>query len=138
MTSTTPVELIAMSDLPDYRISKEDVDPRGWNVVDSNGVPIGTASDLIIDLQGLIARYIVCSVSRGTAREVLIPTGFARLESESCTVHLDFVTALDIEGMPTHIGLPLSDEFSARMETAITGTPPAAAADEPKIVRRNQ
>jgi hypothetical protein len=32
--------------------------------------------------------------------------------------------------------LPLSEEFTARMETAITGTPPAAA-DEPKIVRRN-
>ena len=136
MNSTAPVELIAMSDLPDYRICKEDADPRGWNVVDSNGVPIGTVSDLIIDLQALIARYIVCSVSRGTAREVLIPTGFARIENESCTVHLDFVTALDIEALPTHTGLPLSEEFSAQMETAITGTPPATA-DDPKIVRRN-
>ena len=137
MNSTAPVELIAMSDLPDYRIPKEEADPRGWQVVDSNGVPVGTASDLIIDLQGMIARYIVCSVSRGTAREVLIPTGFARLENESCTVHLDFVTALDIDALPTHTGLPLTEEFSAQMETAITGTPPAAAADVPKIVRRN-
>lgn len=137
MNSTAPVELIAMSDLPDYRICKEDTDPRGWNVVDSNGVPVGIASDLIIDLQALMARYIVCSVSRGTPREVLIPTGFARIDNETRTVHLDFVTALDIEALPTHTGLPLSEEFSAQMETAITGTPPASAAEEPKIVRRN-
>jgi hypothetical protein len=136
MNSTAPVELVALSDLPDYRICKDNADPRGWNVVDSNSVPVGVASDLIIDLQGLIARYIVCSVSRGTAREVLIPTGFARLDSDNRTVHLDFVTAIDVEGLPTHTGLPLSEEFSAQMETAITGTAPAAP-EEAKIVRRS-
>src|SRR5688572_17898464 len=135
MNSTAPVELIAMRDLPDYRIPKEEADPRGWKIADSNGVPVGTASDLIIDLPALIARYIVCSVSRGTPREVLLPTGFARLEANTRTVHLDFVTATDVEGLPAYTGLPLSTEFSAQMETVITGTAPAIA-DDPKIVRR--
>ena len=136
MTSTTPVVLSALSQLPGYRICKDSTDPRGWNVLDSNSVPVGVASDLIIDLPALIARYIVCSVSRGSPREVLVPTGFARLETDTSTVHLDFVTAVDVEGLPTFTGLPLSEQFSTQMETALTGTAPAIA-DDPKIVRRN-
>lgn len=130
-----------MRDLPKYRVSKDNVDPRGWNIVDSNGVPVGTASDLIIDLQALIARYIVCSISRGEARDVLLPTGFARLDEGDCTVHLDFVTARDIEGLPAFTGLPLSEGLSARIEEALTGATPSAADKakvvEAKIVRRN-
>lgn len=136
MNSTAAVDLVAMSDLPKYRVCKDSIDPRGWNIVDSNSVPVGTVVDLIIDLQALVARYIVCTISRGERRDVLIPTGFARLEAEDCSVHLDFVTAADIEALPAFTGLPLSEGTSAGIEAALTGAPPAAP-EEAKIVRRN-
>ena len=137
MNSTTGVELIAMSDLPKYRVSRDSLDPRGWNIVDSNNVPVGVVADLIIDLQALTARYIVCSVSRGESRHVLIPTGFARLEEDAAMVHLDFITATDIEGLPNHTGLPLSDTAGAQIENALTGATEHSSGAA-KIVRRTR
>jgi hypothetical protein len=128
-------ELAALSELSDYRVSADNTDPRGWPIVDSNAVPIGTATDLIIDLQALSARYIVCSVSRDTTRMVLIPTGFARLDTDTSTVHLDFLTVADIANLPAHTGLPLSEVFSATMESVLTGAAPADGGTA-KIVRR--
>jgi hypothetical protein len=128
-------ELAALSELPDYRVSADNTDPRGWAIIDSNAVPVGTTTDLIIDLQALTARYIVCSVSRDTTRMVLIPTGFARLDTDACTVHLDFLTVADIANLPTHTGLPLSEAFSATMESVLTGATPAEGGTA-KIVRR--
>ncbi|MGQ0814800.1 MAG: PRC-barrel domain-containing protein [Gemmatimonadota bacterium] len=134
MNSTTPAGLAAFNELPDYRVCRDDTDPRGWSVVDSGGVPVGVATDLIIDLEPLIARYIVCSTARAAKREVLIPIGFARLDEDSETVHLDFVIAAAVDTLPTYTGLPLSDEFSARLETALTGE--AKTSPEAIIVRR--
>lgn len=133
--NTPPVELAALGDLHDYRVCAGDADPRGWNVVDSNGAALGEVTDLLIDLQALIARYIVCSFT-GDARQVLIPVGFARLDAEHGTVHLDFITAADAEKIPAFTGLPLSAEYGAQMEKALTGVAPPSPA-EPKIVRRS-
>lgn len=134
MNTTPTVELTALRDLHDYRVISDDVDPRGWGVQDSNGVNVGSVSDLIIDVEGLLARYIVCDVTRGESREVLLPTGFARLEHGSKMVHLDFVTAADLESLPTYQGLLLSAAYTAQMEKALTGVAPTPT--QPKIVRR--
>lgn len=138
MDGSPAIELAALNDLDDYRVCADNIDPRGWPIVDSDGLPIGTAGDLIIDVQALVARYIVCSISRDTPRMVLIPTGFVRLDSDSCTVHLDFLTAADIANLPTHTGLPLSESFSASMEAVLTGAAPVTTASTgtAKIVRR--
>jgi hypothetical protein len=135
MDANPTIELEALSELPDYRVCADNTDPRGWPIIDSNAVPIGTATDLIIDVQALTARYIVCSVSRDTTRMVLIPTGFARLDNDACTVHLDFLTVADIINLPTHTGLPLTEAFSATMESVLTGAAPVDAGTA-KIVRR--
>lgn len=116
--STTGPKLAALGDLADYRVCTEDTDPRGWNVVDCDAVALGKVSDLIVDLEGLTARYIVCTTS---TRAVLIPTGFARLDHERCTVHLDYVTADDLDRLPAFTGLPLSREDTSRLEAALTG-----------------
>ena len=129
------LELAPLSQLSDYRVCADNIDPRGWQIIDSNAVPVGTATDLIIDVQALTARYIECSVVRDTTRMVLIPTGFARLEDDTSTVHLDFLTVADIANLPTHTGLPLSDEFNANMESVLTGAAPASSGTA-KIVRR--
>lgn len=135
MDATPTIEIAALSTLRDYRVSADNIDPRGWPIIDSNAEPLGVVTDLIIDLQALTARYIVCSTSRDTTRMVLIPTGFARLDTDAGTVHLDFLTVADIANLPSHTGLPLSDAFNAEMESALTGVARADAGTA-KIVRR--
>jgi hypothetical protein len=133
--NTAPIELTAMRDLPDYRVCSEDTDPRGWNVIDADGFQLGAVTDLIIDVQALTVRYIVCSLA-AAMRQVLIPTGFARLDEESRQVHLDFVTAADTEQMPHFVGLPLTEQYSAALEKALTGVAPSTS-NQAKIVRRS-
>ena len=130
------IELALLSAQDEFRVRSGEPDPHGWRVVDANSVAIGVVDDLIIDVQGLTARYIVCSIRRGTQRSVLIPVGFARLNTEQSTVHLDFVTDADVEKLPTFNALPLSDDFQAEQQSALTGVEADRVA-EPKIVRRN-
>ncbi|MGQ0562292.1 MAG: hypothetical protein ACT443_10500 [Gemmatimonadota bacterium] len=134
MDPTPQPELIALSEHPEYRVSAEDTDPRGWSVVDSDNVPAGIVEDLIIDAQALIARYMLCSIAHD-ARAVLIPTGFARLEEQDEIVHLEFVTVAELAALPGYRGLPLSAEFCTRMDEVLTGEPPSPAG-RAKIVRR--
>lgn len=133
--NTAPVELTALRDLPDYRVCAEDTDPRGWDVIDADGIHVGAVTDLLIDLQALTVRYIVCSLAHMT-RQVLIPTGFARLDEDSKRLHLDFVTAADTKKLPQFVGLPLSDQYSADLEAALTGVRPSTA-NQAKIIRRS-
>lgn len=137
MDTTPKVQLAALKDLPDYRVCADDPDPRGWNVIDTNDILVGTVSDLIVDPAGLIARYIVCSVTRGATRSVLIPTGFVRLDKDNSIVQLDFVTAADVDQLPAFTGLPLSTEETARLEKVITGVAPPTTTPS-KIVRRTE
>lgn len=135
MNATPSVQLAALGDLSDYRVCAGDIDPRGWSVADSNGAILGTATDLIIDLDALVARYIVCTIERAQRRVVLIPTGFARLEPKTPSVHLDFVTVEDVERLPTFTGLPLPAGHGEQIEQALTGKSPAEPAAA-KIIRR--
>jgi hypothetical protein len=135
MNTTLPVTFAVLGDSPDYRVRAEDIDPRGWSIIDANGVTLGTVADLIIDVDTLIARYIVCSVQRIEARSVLLPIGFARLNSEDKVVHLDFVTMAAIANLPTFAGLPIKPEQLADTEKALTGVAPTTSAAA-KIVRR--
>lgn len=132
MKTPSHAELASLAELPDYRVCADDTDPHGWPVVDCDQVALGAITDLIVDLQGQTVRYIVCGTD---ARAVLVPTGFARLDPEHRTVHLDFVTAADVAALPAFTGLPLSAEHSARLAAVLTGAAPTTS-PETKVVRR--
>jgi hypothetical protein len=136
MTTTTQVQLAALGDLPAYRVCAEDTDPRRWDIVDANGLHIGSVHDLIIDLEALTARYMVCSLTHGAARAVLMPVGFARIEKEQQLVHLDFVTAANVDELPAFNGLPASAEVLAQTAKVLTGVTPTTS-QKAKVVRRS-
>jgi hypothetical protein len=134
MDTTLAVELAALKQRRDFHVCSDDTDPRGWSLVDSNNIVVGSVADLIIDVDALVARYMVCSLQRGRARMVLIPTGFVRLENDQCVAHLDFVTAEALQKLPTFTGLPLDPDVALDIEQALTGTAPIS--QQAKIVRR--
>lgn len=136
MKTTSHAELASLGELPDYRVCTEDTDPRGWPVIDSEKVALGEVSDLIVDLHGQTVRYLLCTTTGPDSRAVLIPIGFARLDKGQCTVHLDFVTAADLANLPTFTGLPLSEDYTARLEEVLTGAT-STASPVPKVIRRN-
>jgi len=134
MDTRPTVPLAALNELHDYRVCSDDEDPRGWDLETSDKVIVGRVTDLIVDLEGLMARYIVCSIGGSSARAVVIPTGFARLDPQHHVVHLDFVTAAEVNELPTFEQLPLSAQLTSQTEKVLTGTTPTAA--PARIIRR--
>jgi hypothetical protein len=104
----------------EYRVCKDNHDPRGWPVRTADNRELGKVSDLIIDEEALSARYLVCSFAL-EKRRVLIPTGFARLDERGKVVHLDFITREEIAKIPSYNGLPLTEQEAQTVETALTG-----------------
>jgi hypothetical protein len=134
MNTSPAVVLTSLSNLPDYRVASGEADPRGWEMETSDQIVVGDVTDLIVDVDGLVARYIVCLLGGTSPRAVLIPTGFARLDQQRRVVHLDFVTSVEIAELPTFERLPLSAQLTARTEQVLTGIAPSPGA--PKIIRR--
>lgn len=129
------LELAEMTAHAEYRVCKDDHDPRGWVVQTSDTHALGSVSDLIIDEVALNARYLVCRIT-ADQRRILIPTGFARLDHHDEIVHLDFITHEEVERLPSYHGLPLTAEQQLDVETALTGRDMIPV--EPLIHRRNE
>jgi hypothetical protein len=135
LTSAEPhVELVEMREHGEYRVCKDNHDPRGWPVRTSDDRELGKVSDLIIDEVALNARYLVCTFAL-EGRRILIPTGFARLDDRYKVVHLDFITRNDVTRIPAYNGLPLSEREQQDVEVALTGREHQPA--EPLIKRRS-
>jgi hypothetical protein len=128
------IELAEMREHGEYRVCKDNSDPRGWPVRTSDDRELGKVSDLIIDEVALNARYLVCTFAL-EGRRILIPTGFARLDDRYKVVHLDFITRDDVTRMPAYNGLPLSEREQQEVEIALTGREPQPP--EPLIKRRS-
>jgi hypothetical protein len=114
------VALAEMGAHNEYKVCKDDHDPRGWTVRARNNFDLGRVTDLIIDEVALSARYLVCDVASAHHR-VLVPTGFARLDEKEKVVYLDFVTEEDLARLPVFTGLPLTAAQQLEVETVLTG-----------------
>lgn len=129
------ISLVELRENRQYRVCRDDHDPRGWPVRTRDERELGKVTDLIIDEVALSARYLVCTFAL-EGRRILIPTGFARLDDRAKVVHLDFLAREDLHRLPTYRGLPLSDEEQMQVETALTGR--EVVPTEPLITRRSE
>lgn len=57
LTSEDDIKLRPMRMLPEHEIAEFDADPRGFEVVGADGVPVGTVEDLWIDRSEMMVRY---------------------------------------------------------------------------------
>ena len=111
--------LVRLGDLKEYRVAKGDTDPRGWDVVTSDGQRVGEVSELLVDTRSLETRYIDCDVDErklgleSVDRHVLVPVDAARLDRHKKNIVMDGVFAKDIASIPVYSGLPL-DESTER------------------------
>jgi len=86
----------------DFRIAKEDVDPRGWAVVGCNAAELGKVRTLLVDTDLMRAMYFVCDLTPN--RAVLLPVVYARLDKSNCRVIFDVVDAAMCDRLPAYTG----------------------------------
>lgn len=135
---TLPEPHVVLAELqahPEYRVCKDQHDPRGWTIRTQEGSDAGVVQDLIVDEHALAVRYLVCSV-QPSGRRVLIPTGFVRLGALEHVVYLDFICDRDLERLPEYSGLPLSAKQQLDIEVALTAREPSPP--RPLIRRRQE
>lgn len=119
--------LASLDELADFKVSEEDPDPRGWDVVGSDQRTIGKVSELIVDTSVMKVRYLTVKVDERELglepedRQILIPIGYARLNEDQEQVFLDAISAEDVSRMPRFGGLPLEREQEEELHAAYTG-----------------
>ncbi len=75
-----------LSMAPDCGVSDKDPDPRGMTLLDANGDPVGTITDLWLDVPEMVFRYLEVELAGGS-RRALVPMTFARITADSVKVH---------------------------------------------------
>lgn len=118
--------LASLDELEGFEVAHGDPDPRGWDVLSSDGKTVGAVSELIIDTSALKVRYLDCDLDEDALgledrdRHILIPAGYARLDEERERVIVDAISSSNIQALPPFMGLPLEHEFEEHLHTGFT------------------
>lgn len=112
--------LVRLSDLDEHRVAKDHSDPRGWEVLSSEGRRVGKVVELLVDPDVLRARYLDVRVDEKELdmepvdRHILLPVDQVRLR-DGKKVEVDGLTRSDFRDYPVYSGLPLKEEEERRL-----------------------
>lgn len=94
-------KIVPMRLLPSFTVAKEGPDPRGFDVVGSDGVSAGTVSDIWLDRAEALVRYYEVELAGG-ARRVLLPYAFANVKGGARKVLVPSVLGRHFTDVPAH------------------------------------
>ncbi len=110
-------QLQPLRKLPGWVVDREDTDPRGMIVLDNEGAPVGTVTDLWLDHGVKILRYLEVTLAvPGGPPRALIPVYFVRTRAKAREVR---VPALSARQFATFPQLQASDQITAREEDQV-------------------
>ncbi len=107
--------LMALHEMKKFKVSKDEPDIRGWEVVTSDHKKIGKVHELIVDTLAMKVRYLVVDVegsvlSTKSNSHVLIPIAGAQLDDADNRVYLDMDVA-KIAALPPYDDRPISRDY---------------------------
>jgi photosynthetic reaction center H subunit len=80
--------IVPMRILSDFSVAKQDIDPRGLNVVGADGVRGGTIKEIWVDRLEMMIRYLELETTpEAGGRRVLLPMNFARIGRNQVAVN---------------------------------------------------
>jgi len=103
---------------PAYSIDGKDPDPRGYDVLDADGVVAGTCVDVWLDKAEMVFRYIEVAVSTDMgARHMMVPVPLIRVDGERRVVKVRTLLAHHFTKAPT---LSHRDSITLREEDMVS------------------
>ncbi|GAA4311140.1 PRC-barrel domain-containing protein [Nibribacter koreensis] len=123
---TKGVRLRPLHKLSNFKVSDNNLDVRGWEVVGSDGRRIGKVDDLIVDQTLMKVRYLDVDVDPNLLlpdtddRHILVPIGAAHLDESADEVR---VTGLELAGLsryPFYRGGEVTPDYEYRVLHAVT------------------
>lgn len=148
--------LMLLSDLKELRVSKDDPDIRGWDVVTADKKRMGKVHELVIDTIDMKVRYLDIDMDgkildiKGSSH-VLIPIAGAQLDDDDNRVYLTDITVEELRALPPYDHRRITRDFETNIAswfdraragtappaaTATTSAPPPRAEDRPVDSRR--
>ena len=102
----------------DYSVDGKDPDPRGYDVLDADGVVAGTCVDVWLDKSEMIFRYIEVAVPTDMgARHMMVPVPLIRVDGERRVVKVRTLLAHHFAKAPT---LSYRDSITLREEDMVS------------------
>jgi photosynthetic reaction center H subunit len=92
------VALVPLRKIPDYKVARQDADPRGWEVIAADGRVAGRVSDIWVDLAEVVVRYLEVDVPGAGAR--LVPVPVLKIKDDH-TVEVSAIKAEHFAKVPT-------------------------------------
>lgn len=103
---------------PEFGVDAGDPDPRGYDVLDADGVVAGKCVDVWLDKSEMIFRYIEVAVATDMGeRTMMIPVPLIRVDGEARTVKVRTLLAKHFAKAPT---LSYRDSITLREEDMVS------------------
>ena len=104
-------KIVPMRLLDDFHITKQDLDPRGVEVIAADGEVAGVISEIWVDRAEAMVRYYEVEVAEG-GRKVLLPFAFVNINKRKRRAEVKAIMAHHFADVPAHA----SDEQVTRLE----------------------
>lgn len=111
----TEGRIAPLSEMTEFRVSSEDPDPRGWDVVGSDGRTIGQVRDLLVDRDAMRVRYLEVELAAG--RRTLLPVGTAQLDDDTDRVLFHQLTPDELDALPAYDYAAFTREYEESVVT---------------------
>lgn len=121
-TGAGAASLARVDQLEEIEVADYDPDPRGWDVVTAEGEHVGRVEHLIGDTTAMRVRYLSVALDQhedvAERRKVLVPVGFADLDTDDRKVRLDWMESSRIRSLPGYEGT-LDRAYIDRLHTEL-------------------
>lgn len=112
----------ALGSLDDFEVAEDFADPRGWDVLASDGQRVGKVHELIVDTSALRTRYLDVQLEEDAAlnvgpRDVLVPIGAARLDDNHDRVLLESMDRSAIAALPVYDHSEITRDYESSVVT---------------------
>ena len=98
---STP-KIVPLRTLPEFSVSPDDPDPRGWKVVGADGIVAGIAKDLWLDKADMLFRFLEVEVpTEAGPRQMMLPIPLMRVDEERKLVRVKSLLAKHFATAPT-------------------------------------
>jgi sporulation protein YlmC with PRC-barrel domain len=131
-TGSAAGALVHLKDVKDYKFSKEQPDPRGWDVRTADGTKLGKVEDLLFDTSARRVRYLEVAVDKDVAKQArrdyaLVPVGTARLDDKNDDVIVNLSVA-DLGAVPAYDRRTFSRDYETSLKSYLRDRPRGATA----------
>ena len=120
-TDASDGTLVHTRDLDDFKFPKDEPDPRGWDVLATDGTKVGKVEDLLFDTGDRRIRYVEIALDKDFAKDTardyaLVPIGQAQLDDDNDHVVVDLSSA-DLPSIPRYDRKRLSRDYETSLRS---------------------